>query len=125
MFMGLLGRLGFYAIIAALIISAIAGLLYTWHYAPLAALGDEIESYQMVIEQQDLSIKNLKTKVQNGKEELKKCEMDAQVNVFETEFNTEASGLDNLYRSYLDYKEDANESIEINASNKPTYRFIF
>lgn len=125
MFAGLLGKLGFYAIIAALIISAIAGLLYTWHYAPISKLGDKIESFQMIIKQQNFDIKNLQINVQNGKEELKKCEMDAQVNVFETEFNTEASGLDNLYRSYLDYKEDANESIEINASNKPTYRFIF
>ncbi len=125
MFSSILPNLALYAAGFALIAGAIGGALYSYHFKPINKLEETIKEQSVFIKEQKFEVKNLKVKVQNGTELLEKCKAEAIVSQFEIEVNTEANNLDELYQSYLDYKEDLNETIiEVNTT-KPSIRFIF
>lgn len=128
MFGSIVPNLTIYAIVIFIATAGIGGSLYFWHYKPIKKLEATIKSRDVSISLQKTQISNLYTKVENGKQLLEKCKVQAEVSVFETSVSTEANNLDELYQSYLDYKENIDEDVpEKNATikTKPSIRFIF
>jgi len=115
-------------IILAVIVSAFSAVIYQWHYKPLKNFKVRCLTKDEYIKQYKFSIKNLKQKLENEKVKLQKCKDDANVEVFETEFDTLGNSVDDLYSLYL--KGDKNEQIKPSSKNDKKqgvskYRFDF
>jgi hypothetical protein len=111
-------------IILAVIVSALGGVLYQWHYKPLKKYHQDCIIKNDYIKKYKFQIHNLKQKVENGKVLLQKCKDDANVKVFETEFGVQGDQLDDLYTIYLQgEKNETKNKLNNNTNNK--YKFTF
>jgi len=104
-----------YTVIAGFVLASISGMLYMWHYKPIKNLNIIIKIERKTNNELRTKIQDLKLKLENQKVLLQKCKDDAEVSIFETEFDTRGDNIDKLYEDYLNEDQrDFNSSIRKN-----------